>query len=64
MADKQDKVIFGELTFRVPAGHTEQEIREALEENAPAIQHARANSTPNDNGTVTWRFTEVAGTKG
>lgn len=60
----QDKVIFGDLVFNVPTGHTEQEIRDALEENAPAIVHARAERTPNGDNTYTWRFTEVAGTKG
>lgn len=60
----QDKVIFGDSIFNVPTGHTEKEIREALEEVAPAIVHARSTQERNADGSTTWRFTEVAGTKG
>lgn len=62
--EKKDKVIFGDLSVAIEADHTEQEIKEALEEMAPAIKHARGERSANGDGTYTWRFTEQAGTKG
>ena len=59
----EDTVVFGSLVFNVPTGHSEAEIREALEEQAPAIAHATVvRSTVN--GATTWTFSEAAGTKG
>lgn len=62
MAD--DTVVFGDFRFDVPAGHSEQEIREALEDQAPSIATARASRVQNPNGSYTWTFVEAAGTKG
>jgi hypothetical protein len=60
----QDIVIFQGVTYNLPQGHTEAEIRVALSEQAPAIAHAQMSRTQNADGTSTWEFTERAGTKG
>lgn len=60
----EDTVKFGDLTFNVPSGHSESEIREALEEQAPAITHARVSRSTNEDGSITWTFSEAVGTKG
>lgn len=60
----EDNVVFGSLNFTVPAGHSEAEIRSALEEQAPAIAHATVSRTENADGSFTWTFAEAAGTKG
>jgi len=60
----EDTIIFGTLRFTVPSGHSEAEIRDALEEQAPAIAHATVVRVPNANGSFTWTFSESAGTKG
>lgn len=59
-----DTVIFGDFRFDVPSGHTEQEIREALEDQAPSIASAKLVKVANDDGSYTWNFAETAGTKG
>lgn len=60
----EDTVNFGTLSFTVPTGHSEAEIRSALEEQAPAIAHATVQRTENADGSFTWAFAEAAGTKG
>jgi len=60
----QDTVIFQGVTYHLPIGHTEQEIRAALSEQAPAISLAQVSRVQNADGSSTWEFTERAGTKG
>lgn len=66
MADTQleDTVRFQGMTFTVPHGHSEDDIRAALEEQAPAIAHAQVSRQTNADGSITWTFAERAGTKG
>lgn len=59
-----DNVIFQGASYQLPSGHSETEIRSALSEQAPAIQHAALNKYANADGTFTWEFSERAGTKG
>jgi hypothetical protein len=59
-----DTVLFQGVTYNLPAGHTEGEIRAALSEQAPAILHATLNKFQNADGSTTWEFSEKAGTKG
>lgn len=59
-----DTVIFQGVSYQLPAGHTEAEIRAALSEQAPAIAHAQVSVVQNADGTKTWEFSERAGTKG
>lgn len=60
----QDTVIFQGVTYHLPLGHSEAEIRAALSEQAPAIVNAAVSSTLNADGSHTFEFTERAGTKG
>ena len=60
----QDTVIFQGVTYHLPPGHTEEEIRAALSEQAPAIMHAQVGRVQNADGSTTWEFSEKAGTKG
>ena len=66
MTDTQleDTVRFQGINFSVPNGHSEEDIRLALEEQAPAIAHAQVTKTANADGSFTWSFAERAGTKG
>jgi hypothetical protein len=59
-----DKVLFQGITYNLPSGHSEAEIRAALSEQAPAIMHAALAKFENTDGTTTWEFSEQAGTKG
>lgn len=59
-----DTVVFQGVSYQLPSGHTEQEIRAALSEQAPAIVHAALSTFQNADGSVTWEFSEQAGTKG
>lgn len=59
-----DNVIFQGVTYQLPHGHTEAEIRAALSEQAPAIVNAALNTFSNSDGSTTWEFSEQAGTKG
>jgi len=60
----EDTVRFQGINFSVPHGHTVDDIRAALEDQAPAIAHAQVTQTPNADGSITWSFAEKAGTKG
>lgn len=60
----EDTVRFQGMTFTVPHGHNESDIRAALEEQAPAIAHAQVSRQTNADGSLTWTFAERAGTKG
>jgi hypothetical protein len=60
----QDTVIFQGITYHLPTGHTEAEIRAALAEQAPSITTAQVVTTLNGDGSTTWEFSEKAGTKG
>lgn len=60
----KDKVIFNGEEFEVESGLTEAQIREGMEEMYPAIAHARSTKEANGDGSFTWRFAEVVGTKG
>ena len=60
----QDTVLFQGVTYHLPTGYKDEEIRAALAEQAPAILHADLNKIDNGDGTFTWEYSEKAGTKG